>query len=265
MSLSGNVSLGSEAVLMGSMCRDFTDSSLITSNGHTLGALKLPLSGAMLVSSEQGHWVVGSGSVLWVTPYTPYKARMLGKVSLRTLYLSPAPPGEAYLPARSCMLSATRLTRELISEVAMSATSPPDRRACMLIAALLEELRHNGVAAPEPPAPRDSRLVRICTHVQQYLDDSRTLREWADEVGCDPRTLYRLFVQELGMPFLQWRQFVRLRAAAEWLAAGKPVLDVAFDLGYQNQSAFTTMFKRNMGIAPSEFARRKRFPAAALP
>lgn len=251
-----NIDAGIEGVLMGSMCRDFTDSTLITGNGHTVGALKLPLSGAMLVSSTQGHWVVGAGNALWVAPYTPYKIRMLGKVSLRTLYLNADALDE--LPPRSCMLRVTRLMQELISESALHAGAEPDRRVRVLVAALLEEMRHLGDDVMEPPAPRDPRLVRICTHIQQHLDDTKTLQEWAREIGCDPRTLHRLFVQELGMPFMQWRQYVRLRTALEWLAGGKPVLDVAFDLGYQNQSAFTTMFKRNMGMAPSEFVRSCR-------
>lgn len=259
MSSPGNFPIDSEAVLMGGMSRDFTDSSLITSNGHTVGALKMPLSGAMLVSCSHGHWVIGTGSVFWIPPNTAYKARMLGKVSLRTLYLNPTGCGR--LPSRSGMMRASRLTQELIAEAAVSVSPLPDRRVSLLTATLLEELCHNGTGMPETRAPRDSRLVRICTHIQQYLDDNKTLQEWAAEVGCDTRTLYRLFIQELGMPFLQWRQHVRLQAALDWLAAGKPVFDVAFDLGYQNQSAFTTMFKRNIGMAPSEFARAFRGPA----
>src|SRR5690606_18499954 len=157
------------------------------------------------------------------------------------------------VPERSCMLRVTPLMRELISEAAAVSAHRGERRVRLLIAALLEEFRHIGPGKAQMLAPRDTRLVRICTHIQQHLDDSKTLQEWAAELGCDTRTLYRLFVQELGMPFVQWRQVIRLRTAMDWLKGGKPVLDVAFDLGYQNQSAFTTMFRRNLGMAPSEF------------
>lgn len=242
-----------EEVLMGGLCRDFTDSTLITGNGHEVGVLQLPLSGALVVSSTHGHWVVGTGSVLWLAPHTPYKMRMLGKVRLRSLYLNLESVQE--ISERSCMLHVTPLMRELIAEAAALSTRTGERRVRLLIAALLEEMRHNNIGAPQLPAPRDPRLVRICSHIQQQLDDTKTLQDWALELGCDPRTLYRLFVQELGMPFVQWRQHVRLRTAMDWLAEGKSVVDVAFDLGYQNQSAFTTMFRRNLGMAPSEFVR----------
>lgn len=244
-------------VLMGGLCRDFTDSTLITSKGQDgVGVLQLPLSGALLVSSLHGNWVVDTGSVLWLAPYTPYKLRMLGKVRLRSLYLDVKRLDEVFAQCR--MLNATPLMRELISQVAMLWSPSEQQRVCLLVAALLEELRSGDVGKPHLPAPRDPRLVRICTHIQQQLDDATTLQEWASELGCDTRTLHRLFVQELGMPFVQWRQHVRLRTAMDWLTAGKPVVDVAFDLGYQNQSAFTTMFRRNLGMAPSEFVKSRR-------
>ena len=253
----GSFETGVNDVLMGGLCRDFTDSTLITSKGQDdVGVLQMPSSGALLVTSPQGNWVVDTGSVLWLTPFTPYKLRILGKVRLRSLYLDLERVDHLFAQCR--MLHATPLLRELISQVAALWSPSVDQRVLLLLAALLEELRHGNVGKPQLPAPRDPRLVRICTHIQQQLDDAKTLQEWALELGCDPRTLHRLFVQELGMSFVQWRQFIRLRTAVDWLAEGKPVVDVAFDLGYQNQSAFTTMFRRNLGMAPSDFIRLRR-------
>lgn len=248
---------GVSDVLMGGLCRDFTDSTLITSKGQDdAGVLQMPLSGALLVTSPHGNWVVDTGSVLWLAPFAPYKLRMLGKVRLRSLYLDLKRVDDLFTQCR--MLHATPLMRELISQVAALWSPSAEQRVCLLLAALLEELRHGNAGKPQFRAPRDPRLVRICTHIQQQLDDAKTLQEWALELGCDPRTLHRLFVQELGMSFVQWRQLIRLRTAMEWLTAGKAVVDVAFDLGYQNQSAFTTMFRRHLGMAPSDFVRSRR-------
>lgn len=250
-----------EDVLRGGLSREFTDSTLITSNGHEMGVLQLPLTGALVVSSSHGHWVVGTGCLLWLAPRTPYKLRMQGKVRLRSLYLNQQ--DQDGIPESSCILQATPLIRELISEAASLCDRMGERLVHLLVAALLAELQHNNLGKRRLQAPRDPRLVRICTHIQQQLDDTKTLQEWATELGCDPRTLYRLFVQELGMPFVQWRQHVRLQTAMDWLSAGRSVLDVAFDLGYQNQSAFTTMFRRNLGMPPSEFVKSRNTAAIA--
>ncbi|HEY9572044.1 MAG TPA: AraC family transcriptional regulator, partial [Pusillimonas sp.] len=140
--------------------------------------------------------------------------------------------------------------------VAGSAGHPTvSRRIRLLMDLLLEELTEEFATPLHLPTPRDHRLARICMHIQEHLDDMKTLQEWAKELGYDQRTLHRLFMQELGMSFLQWRQQAKLLAALEWLAEGRQVLGIALDLGYQTQSAFTAMFRRNMGITPSDFVR----------
>ena len=56
------------------------------------------------------------------------------------------------------------------------------------------------------------------------------------------------------MTFGEWRRRRRLFAAVEWLTSGRPVTQVALDLGYESPSAFIAMFKRHMGATPSRFA-----------
>ena len=48
----------------------------------------------------------------------------------------------------------------------------------------------------------------------------------------------------------------RLRGAgAARLAAGDPVTVIALDFGYQGPAAFSTMFRRVLGAAPSAYLR----------
>jgi AraC-like DNA-binding protein len=53
----------------------------------------------------------------------------------------------------------------------------------------------------------------------------------------------------------QWRRQCRLLLACERLARGESVLEVALALGYASPSAFSAMFKRELGVAPSLFYR----------
>ena len=68
-------------------------------------------------------------------------------------------------------------------------------------------------------------------------------------------TIQRRFATELGMTFGQWRQQARLLAAMERLAIGDKVIDVALATGYDSPSAFTSMFKRQLGQTPAAFFR----------
>ncbi len=71
----------------------------------------------------------------------------------------------------------------------------------------------------------------------------------------DVKTIQRHFSSELGMTFGQWRQQARLLAAMERLAVGDKVIDVALAMGYDSPSAFTSMFKRQLGQTPAAFFR----------
>lgn len=239
-------------VLAGSLSRDFADSTILTDHTHEMGQIKFALSGIMVVSSTEGHWVVPPTRALWLAPNVRHRVRMLGKVRLRSVFVNPA--FSHGLPEQSCMLPVSPLFREVIAAVASASFSAmPSRRIKLLMNLLLEEVNQQSALPLHLPTPRDHRLATICMHIQEHLDDMKTLKEWSKDLGYDQRTLHRLFIHELGMSFGQWRQQAKLLAALEWLAEGRQVLGVALDLGYQTQSAFTAMFRRNLGITPSDF------------
>ena len=99
----------------------------------------------------------------------------------------------------------------------------------------------------------DKRARRITDTLLDYPSDTRTLQDWARELGASERTLARLFSRETGMTFGQWRQQVKLLAALARLARGESVTAVAFDLGYASQSAFIAMFRRALGRTPGRY------------
>ena len=63
----------------------------------------------------------------------------------------------------------------------------------------------------------------------------------------------RLFRREAHMSFATWRQHVRLMEAMARLATGEPVTSVALDVGYNSPSAFTAMFRKSFGAAPTRY------------
>ncbi|MCT4965149.1 helix-turn-helix transcriptional regulator, partial [Pseudomonas aeruginosa] len=78
-----------------------------------------------------------------------------------------------------------------------------------------------------------------------------SLGDAARRLGVSPRTLTRAFQRETGLSFVQWLRRMRLLASLDALAAGHSILEVALDLGYDSQSAFSAMFRRTLGVSPS--------------
>jgi AraC-like DNA-binding protein len=88
------------------------------------------------------------------------------------------------------------------------------------------------------------------------LDDPArhaTLDGWAVEAGASVRTVARLFRQELGTTFAEWRQQVLLAKALSMAARKRPMSHIASALGYASPSAFTAMVRRSVGMPPSRF------------
>jgi AraC-like DNA-binding protein len=123
----------------------------------------------------------------------------------------------------------------------------------VLARALLEEMRIAPTLSFDLALPADRRLRSLCEALLEDPGASLSLQEWATRVGASARTLARLFQQDLGMTFGQWRQRVRLAHAAALVSLGTPLADVAASLGYESASAFSAMFKRALGRPPSTF------------
>ena len=83
-----------------------------------------------------------------------------------------------------------------------------------------------------------------------------SLAQWAADVGASERTMARLFREQLGTSYQQWKQQAVLAHALPLLARGLAVGQVAAAAGYASESAFTAMFKAAMGQPPSRFQRR---------
>jgi AraC-like DNA-binding protein len=103
------------------------------------------------------------------------------------------------------------------------------------------------------PVTGDKRLRALCESVLRAPGARATLAEWAKDTGASERTVARLFREQLGVSYQQWRQQVVLAHALPMLARGAPVSLVAAASGYASDSAFTAMFKAAMGQPPSAF------------
>jgi AraC-like DNA-binding protein len=108
-----------------------------------------------------------------------------------------------------------------------------------------------------PATSACARCAKPCCEAELRAPSERaTLAEWAAEVGASERTMARLFRDQLGTSYQQWRQQVVLAHALPMLARGMSVSHVAASSGYASDSAFTAMFKAAMGEPPSRFQAR---------
>jgi AraC-like DNA-binding protein len=98
-----------------------------------------------------------------------------------------------------------------------------------------------------------SRLQRIKNHILGHLDERISLEKLASEFGISVSKLKRDFKSLFDSSVYQFYTYARMDEAYRRLKSGKySVMEVGYDLGYQNLSKFSEMFKKTKGISPSE-------------
>ena len=207
--------------------------------------------GVMEVSSGQRMWLIPPQFAIWIPAGTMHSIRMPGAVSMRTLYFRKGSVRK--MPPECSVLHVSPLLRELIVEAVRIGELKTRNR----VHAALRNLTISAVesASTMPTSillPEDSRGLDVARAI--LADPGARMLPLCRAAGVSARTLERLFRSQVGVSFEAWRRQVRLIRGIELLAAGTPVKDAAYSVGYQQSSAFVQMFRKTMGVSPKAWA-----------
>lgn len=231
------------------------DSSLSRIDRHdSEGQILFTLSGIVVVSVENGSWVLPPQRALWVPAGVSFGSFARKSGALRCFAL--AGTETMAVPGAVRLLNVSPFFRELLIEASRSEAivGQAVRSACLKSLILSEfeaELSPGGRMA----APKDSRLLNICQSILTDPSDNRTIDEWARTVGMSRRALTRNFRQQTGLSLAVWRQQARLEEATARLKMGESVTRVAYEVGYESIATFSMVFRQNFGMSPSRYAR----------
>ena len=244
---------------------------IVQPHAHPWAQVAFSFGGVTRLTVADASFTVPPSRALWIPAGVEHAVTVLADADVHTLYLhQPAGrPGPGPLPReqqpawRSCrVLQVSELLRALVLQMdtradAADGLGAEDRaREARLSALVLDELRR---AAPLPlgvSLPRDKRLRALCEAVLEDPARHGSLDGWAREAGASARTVARLFQQELGTGFSQWRQQALLSKAVALAAQRRPLGLIAAELGYASASAFSAMVRRSVGVSPREFLGR---------
>lgn len=233
---------------------------------HDWAQLALSTTGTLHLRVPHATFVVPPGRALWIPPQVEHAVTMIETAELRTLYLYQAPGqcGPAVdhsnheMWQRCRVLEVSDLMRALAFDLSTLADDAAAPTAAQLMrerhvsALLLDELRSATLLHLRVDMPRDKRLQNLCSAVLQDPVAHHSLQAFARNSGASLRTVARLFRQELGCTYLQWRQQVILAKTVQLGASGLPIGQIAAELGY-TPSAFSAMVHRAVGVSPARF------------
>ena len=121
---------------------------------------------------------------------------------------------------------------------------------------LLERLliRSYEQTAQADQAPMDPRILQACQILSESLATEITIEELAEQVFLSPSRLSHLFRSQVGVSIVRWREDQRIMRAKLLLqTTPMPIAVVGQQVGYDAQLYFPRVFRKRVGISPSEY------------
>ncbi len=119
--------------------------------------------------------------------------------------------------------------------------------------------RYADISSTEEQPGKEKRAIQ---QARRYIDErfaqGISLNELAQHVALSPYYLLRVFRHEVGMPPYAYLESVRIRQAQRLIETGKPLAEVAIEVGFSSQSHMTRCFKKIIGATPGQYAQNIR-------
>jgi AraC-like DNA-binding protein len=120
----------------------------------------------------------------------------------------------------------------------------------------------NRYADGHPGEQRSGKEQTAVQRARHYIDEQFaqgvSLTQLAAHVSLSPYYLLRVFCAEVGMPPYTYLESVRIRHAQRLIEAGRPLAEVAAEVGFSSQSHLTSRFKQIIGVTPGQYAQQLR-------
>jgi transcriptional regulator GlxA family with amidase domain len=142
-------------------------------------------------------------------------------------------------------------SRKLMMDVARMFVLDPPEREQSYYASFVPNTKHS-----------DPKIAEVQMLLQETLSQEHSVSSLANTVGISDRSLLRRFKQATGMTPVTYLQSLRVETARSRLELSRDRFErISWDVGYSDPAAFRRVFRRIVGLTPSEY--RNRFGPAS--
>lgn len=226
----------------------------ISPHHHERGQLVYASHGSLQVMSMGTRFMVPSQFAAWVPPGVIHSVTSTTPIDYSSLFIDVL--ACKTLPQHTQLLHLTSILKELTKTAACDDQTKCSDKQKRLNAVILDQMSLLQPACVALPIPRSVRMNPLVEYFLSRPNEQIDLPYWAQLLSMSERTLTRNFKRDTGLTLGQWLQHVKVLRAIELLENGKSVKTTAFDVGYQQPSAFISMFKRITGVTPLEFLQK---------
>ncbi|MFA9558377.1 helix-turn-helix transcriptional regulator [Evansella sp. AB-rgal1] len=103
-----------------------------------------------------------------------------------------------------------------------------------------------------------SSVKQAITYIRTHMSEQLTLEQIAGQTGFNPRYFAGRFKSETGMTVFSFITSERIHIAKHLLKyTREQLVDIAHNIGYNDQSYFTQVFKKSVGVTPKQYRESK--------
>lgn len=129
--------------------------------------------------------------------------------------------------------------------------------AVQIVIELLRNTENNAIIKPLKSGKENNHISRAIDYMQSYYNADITIKDICREISLSPFYFIRLFKVRTGKTPHEYLLDVRLQQAKVLLKRDlNTVKEVARLCGFIHVGHFSSVFRRNMGVTPSEYRKR---------
>lgn len=226
------------------VCEQRTYSRTPNSHRHAFAQLILPVDASLSISLNQGAFEEAANEVVYVPPLCDH-AFFSAEPNRFLVFDIPAPlfPGKTGFKTKYTLDQRWEAIRSLLLCETEEGRPASGHRISALWAYVI------GMLKPEPD-------FASLDYIHQYYAAKLSLRQLADIEHYNQSYYCEWFRKKTGHSPMDYIRTLRLQRAKSLLTDSEfSVMRIAQEVGYDNQSTLTKVFKKYLGVSPAEFRR----------
>jgi AraC-like DNA-binding protein len=202
--------------------------------------------GSITYEFQDREITVTEGEILIIEPFQVHR----NKISQLTIYKAIFVPNEYFEFGKKIEIM-TQVVKHLAVIEGMDElfqkieTNSQKKELIKHISGLCEKIKKYPAKPEEVTSIKKGKIAKI--------DHDRSIKELAKEAQLSKFHYQRKFKKNHGLTIGQWKQQDKTMKAKMLLESGKLSIDIAYDLGFFDQSHFIKYFKKMWAITPKNF------------
>ena len=232
---------------------------LIPLHSHTKGQLSYVEGGIAYITIDYKTYVVPARHYFWIPQGMEHILRIAYSATvLRSLYFYAHDDATHPFYGKLGIYPASELLIQMINYTERwdgRHVRQQDENFEFLIALKKLLPQHSNKALPIIlPTTDDEQMLKIIKYLEKHMGERHTLQSISNHFNLSERSMSRLFQSTVQLSFLQFLKTLRMVKAIELiLKTGKPISDIAYEVGYATISSFSDAFQELTGARPTDF------------